>query len=605
MKKLLLILAIGGMIGLVSCNTNDVQIPAAQQGYTYLTWNKYSNYKIVIGKNADKAEVTAAKELQKYIKKISGADLGIYKDNKLKESTNEIIIGKTNREKADTYTIDRDSLGSDGFNIKCINNTLVIAGGSPRGTLYGVFDFLEELGCGFFSVDSEIIPKTDDILLNLSTDITEKPAFEYRDLFWYCAYNEVLSAKLRLNGSLQSGENGRILTENYGNGIEYAGPMFVHTFNQLVPVDEYYDSHPEYFAEIKGKRIKDTSYQLCLTNEEVLQITIDKVKKWLRDNPNAKIVSVSQNDSGVIESYCTCSKCRSINIKEEKSWSGTLIRFVNTVADSIKDEFPDVAVDTICYQFSIKPPVLTKPRDNVIIRYCTGGCSAHPYGECSQSLGVKNDIENWAKISNRIYIWDYTTFFSQYLCPYVNINTFQPNIKFFYNNNVKGVFAQGNYQKGENGEFGELKCYLIAKLLWDPDTDIEKHKKDFLEGYYGSASTEINEYLDFLNLTLEKSGKHFNWGSNDIVDLLKGVSDNELKHLDSLWETANMNVSGNSVHSEHVKRSELSYRFYKLLSHRGEFSDTDNYDSIVSLFYKDCRSLGIVQYSEFAVIPQD
>lgn len=241
----------------------------------------------------------------------------------------------------------------------------------------------------------------------------------------------------------------------------------VHTFNYLVPVNEYYDSHPEYFAEIKGKRMKDPHYQLCLTNNEVLQIVIEKVKQWLHENPNAKIVSVSQNDSGVIESYCTCSECRKINIKEEKSPSGTLIRFVNAVADAIKDEFPDVAVDTLAFQFSVTPPASTKPRDNVIVRYCTGGCSAHPYGECPQSLGVSSDIKNWSKISNRIYIWDYTTFFQQYLCPYLNLDTLQPNIKFFYENNVKGVFAQGNYQKGENGEFGELKCYLLAKLLWD------------------------------------------------------------------------------------------------------------------------------------------
>ncbi len=606
MKKILILLALGGIILFTSCTEKVIKVttsPEVKEGYTYLIKNKSSNYKIIISKTAEKAEITAANELKKYIKKIGDTDLDIYSDDKIKEGNNEIIIGKTNREKEDTSTIDRNELGPDGFNIKFYNNNLIIAGGSARGTLYGVYDFLEELGCLFISVDTESIPYKEEIILDFSMNITEKPAFEYRDLFWYCSYDEALSAKMRLNGSLQTGNTGRILTDTYGGGIEYAGPHFVHTFRFLISKEEYSDSHPEYFAEINGVRMKDSTYQLCLTNEDVLKITIRKVKTWLRKNPDAKIVSVSQNDSGIIESYCTCAKCSKVN-KKEKSNAGTLIRFVNAVADSIKDEFPDVAVDTIAYQFSVTPPVITKPRDNVIIRYCTGGCSAHTYGNCNQNVGVKNDIKKWAEISNRIYIWDYTTFFSQYLCPYANLNTLQPNIKLFYENNVKGIFAQGNYQKGENGEFGELRCYILSKLLWDPYTDVDKHTQDFMKCYYGDASDEITEYLNFLHNTIKKSRKHFNWGTTDIVDLLKSVSDDEINHLDNLWVAALNKASDNSVIKEHINRSGLSYRFYKLLSKRGEFANKRNYESLVSDFYKDCRDLGIIQYSESALIPQ-
>ena len=151
--------------------------------------------------------------------------------------------------------------------------------------------------------------------------------------------------------------------------------------------------------------------------------------------------------------------------REERSKSGTLIRFVNKIAEAIKDEFPDVYVDTLAYQYSIEPPRVTKPLDNVIVRVCTGGCSAHPIGNCPNNSGIKGCIERWAKISNRIYIWDYTTNFAQYLCPFPNLDTLQPNMQFFFENNVKGVFEQGNYQEGLNGEFGELRSYILAKLL--------------------------------------------------------------------------------------------------------------------------------------------
>ena len=162
-------------------------------------------------------------------------------------------------------------------------------------------------------------------------------------------------------------------------------------------------------------------------------ISIDVYKRQLRANPNAKIVSVSQDDSYVINSYCTCEKCSEVN-KEERSNSGTLIRFVNAVADAIKDEFPDVAVDTLAYQYSIEPPRKTEPRDNVIVRVCTGVCSAHAIGECSSSGNISTVIRRWAKISDRIYIWDYTTDFAEYLCPFPNLNSLQGTVQFFAEN---------------------------------------------------------------------------------------------------------------------------------------------------------------------------
>ncbi|MGI6528115.1 MAG: DUF4838 domain-containing protein [Clostridia bacterium] len=579
--------------------TKTYDIPDAPEGIVYLVYEGKSNYKIVVGAKASKAEQYAAEELQKYIKKITGFNIPIIKDNK-KETELEIVVGKTNREK--DYEVDRDSLGEEGFTILWSNKKLVIAGGGDRGTIYGVYDFLESLGCRFFAEGVEKVPSNKTLELQLHEPKSDKPVFEYRDLFWTNTYDPVFSTKLRLNGCLKSGENGRTIPKNLGSGIFYAGPHFVHTFEHLVPASVYFDEHPEYFSEINGERTAKHLYsQLCLTNPDVLKICIDKVKEWLRENPEAKIVSVSQNDSFVIESYCTCSECKKVD-REERSKSGTLIRFVNKIAEAIKDEFPDVYVDTLAYQYSIEPPRVTKPLDNVIVRVCTGGCSAHPIGNCPNNSGIKGCIERWAKISNRIYIWDYTTNFAQYLCPFPNLDTLQPNMQFFFENNVKGVFEQGNYQEGLNGEFGELRSYILAKLLWDPYTDVEIHINEFLETYYGKASPYVKEYVEFLHEKVSAPSVHFNLVV-DAASLYRSLINNEeLAHLDSLWEKAKEEAENERV-LERVRRSELSYRFYKLTSRRGEFADVFEYDRLEKEFYKDCKELGVLRLSEGANIP--
>jgi len=590
MKKIFFIV----LIALQACNN----IPDAGEGEVYLCRNGESAYVIVLGKDASETEKTAAKELQKYLKEITGLAYPVATDDTKKAGKQEILIGKTNREKG-SPAVDREALGSDGYQIFRSGKRIVIAGGGERGTLYGVYTFLESLGCRFFAVGVETVPKKETIVLSLSDVIKEKPVFEYRDVFWSVVFDADISAKLKINGTHadQSGAN-RTIPKESGGGIRFTKPHFVHTFHYLIPADEYFEKHPEYFSEINGKRTSTYLYsQLCLTNPEVLRLSIEKVKTWLRDDPEGKIVSVSQDDSYVIESYCTCPSCAAID-EEEGSHAGALLRFVNAVADAVKEEFPDVAIETLAYQYSVTPPKITKPRDNVIIRLCTGGCNAHPIETCPNNAGAKSNIVNWAKICDRLYIWDYTTNFAHYLAPFPSLNALQPNARFFAENNVKGVFEQGNYQGGHNGEFGDLRAYLLAKLLWNPYTDIEKHKREFLEAYYGKANPYIKEYIDRLHAIFAPANNHFYIIFDPAALFNPYVTDELLLQADNLWEQAKKAADSEEI-SDRVRRAELQYRYYKLMAGRGEYAD----ETTKTQFFADCLELGITRISEGANIP--
>lgn len=509
------------------------------------------------------------------------------------------------------------SLGGDELHISVEKGTVILAGGNGRGVLYAVYRLLEALGCRFYAEDTEVVPTlTEEALteaLAALPEVRESSPFEFRDLYWTCTYRPDMAVKLRLNAGRAGGKSHkRDIPAEWGGCVGYAGPHFVHTFSLLVPPEEFFDTHPEYFSEIEGVRTAKHLYsQLCLSNPEVLAITVERVKEWLRANPEATIVSVSQNDSFVLGSYCTCPACAAVDAAEG-SPAGSLIRFVNAVAEAIETEFPHVAVDTLAYQYSTTPPRLTKPRHNVMVRMCTGGCSSHTIASCGNNGGTKACIEGWAAICDRLYIWDYTTDFAQYLIPFPNLATLRANARYFADNHVKGVFEQGNYQEGKSGEFGELRAFLLSRALWDPDVDDAAEAEAFLGAYYGGGAPFVAEYLRYIHEKVKDT--HFNLvvGAGALWNSL--IPDEDIPMLDGLWARAyNAALKGGvtadgagipaALAALHVERSGLAHRWFKLDGKRGEFAYPAQYDQLVHSFYEDCKRLGVERLSEGANVP--
>ena len=273
----------------------------------------------------------------------------------------------------------------------------------------------------------------------------------------------------------------------------------MHTFYPLIPPKTYFKEDPEWFSELKGKRTYERA-QLCLTNEEMRKELVKNLKANLRKNPAATIASVSQNDW---HGNCQCVKCAAIE-KEEESPAGLMLRFVNYVADDIKEEFPNVAISTLAYQYTRKPPKYVKPRDNVIVRLCSIECSFSTPLADERNQKFRDDIIGWSKISNRLYIWDYTTNFRHHIMPHPNLRVLGPNVKFFAEHNVKGIFEQGAYTTN-GAEMAELRAWVLAKLLWDPSRDGQELIDEFIDGYYGPAAGQVRDYLNVIHDAVEAS----------------------------------------------------------------------------------------------------
>ncbi len=474
--------------------------------HTPLVKNGQSDYTVIYPQNASPSVLLAAREFVNLAEEVTGAVLPMKADSESVTSP-EVLIGYTNRNSQAYGKVAKAQQGNDGFMIRSGEGELVLAGGDQRGTLYAVYTFFEDyVGCRWFTPKITRIPKKSSILVPEISRI-EKPALEYREPYFYEVFSagQEWSVKNKCNGTSAKIDN------EHGGAVRYGA--FVHTFNSIIPPAQYGESHPEYFSMVDGVRKVDHS-QLCLTNPEVLEIAIKKVRQWIKDSPESMIFSVSQNDWG---NYCTCPSCAAIDAEEE-SHAGSLLRFVNAIAADIADDYPEVAIDTLAYQYTRKAPKLTKPLPNVIIRLCSiECCEVHPYRSCHVSKDnlpspsgqpFAQDLADWSDICDRLYIWDYSANFHLYLFPHPTLHAFADNMQFFVENSVKGVFHEGCDGDGGGGYCAELKAYITAKLMWDPYCDVQRHRSEFLIAYYGLAAYKMHQIFDqFLTSALE-GGAH-------------------------------------------------------------------------------------------------
>jgi hypothetical protein len=488
-----------------------------------------TGYRIVLPHSAIPAERYAADELQRYVEKISGARLPIVTDAE-KPNAREIVLGENSHLGEMGAKIEFDKLGPDGFVLVTDGERLIIAGGRPRGTLNAVYSLLEEkLGVRWFTPTIEVVPKKEEIVL---PDLDERrvPVFENRDTDWSEAtHNADFAARHHLNGYHSD------LQEKHGGASALYYP-WVHTFDYLVPPGLYRE-HPEYFPLIDGKR-KGGYVQRCLTNPDVLKISIERVRQWIKEHPEVTIISVSQNDTF---DNCQCERCKAID-DAEGSPAGSLLNFVNAVAEAIEPEHPNIRIDTLAYLYTRKPPKTIRPRRNVIVRLCSYECCfAHPIESCSaeENRRFGEDIASWSRIAPSLYVWDYTTNFAHYQQPFPNFNSAQPNLRFFAQHGIKGLYEEGNGSSGGNGEMEPLRTYVLAELLWNPDTDVQKHINEFTSAYYGNAAPKILAYLDLIHRRgLEKDGHTYIYDEPTSAYLNAGVLKAAEQILDQAEELA-------------------------------------------------------------------
>ena len=489
---------------------------AAQVAALDLVVDGRSDYVIVLAVDAIPAEKFAAEELVLHLEKMSGVKLPIVTDAEPLPS-HAILLGRTRFLKELGVEAQWHQFGKEGYLLRVTGDHLIIAGGQPRGVLYGVYALLEDyLGCRWFAPDTSFIPQRKTIELAelidldpyLAPDVTGTPAFEYRDpkmyvawmvsTWWRDYFDPKYVTRTRNSGSYL---NASVHPIDERHGGRFKIPHFGHNLSQLVPANEFAAAHPEYFSLYEGKRDTEGDLELCLTHPDVVRIAAETLLGWMQADPDADMFFIGQSDT---HRHCQCERCKAacdrytppgkpVSEPGYGGLAGRNLQFVNQVATILEDEFPNMRIGTFAYGATRNPPANITAHPNVVVWYCPiERCGCHPLdrGPINRSFyHLADGIKKWRQISRQVYLYDY----NRGPC---SLLTIAETVRAARRLGVNGVMVDAipDIQTG----FGFLSYWMWMQSLRRLDWDADQGLREFLAAYYGAAGPHVDGYIRLL-----------------------------------------------------------------------------------------------------------
>lgn len=498
----------------------------------------------------------AAEELAAYLQKITGASFKTIKAGEEKEEDSCIYLSNIAAKK---LGIDRRKLNPQELIIKIKDNDVFITGGMRDGTLSAVYYFLENFaGLRFWNMKETLIPETADLTVP-ACDIRKTPDFIFRG----CQGMENPdSLKFGFDCLTKVLENGK--WKRMRNFRDRAKPVD-HGLVRYYVKKDMFKTHPEWFAEINGKRTLAAN-DLCLTNpdlpEYVAQKLIQQIKDCYKVSKKEKIAvpfiySIAREDNA---RWCQCPACKEFAKKHRKS--GLIVNFINQVAKKVHDKYPNIIISTLAYQSAAAPPINIIPEDNVAVQYCFEKRNlARPLTDKSNKKTL-DQLTAWAKISKNLFIWDYAMSFGKFHnkkasyhdFPVPSILHMGEDLRLCRKLGVKGVYVQ-NPSLEERDLWG-LKNWVLSKLYFDSSLDEETLVKNYLKGYYGPAWQGIWGYIQALVVADKRKPSRI-WFYADLAEY-KYFDLQFFKDANKAFNTAEKAVSEAPLYLERVNAARFT-----------------------------------------------
>lgn len=493
---------------------------------------------IILADDAMPQARLAARELRDHILKISGAELAI--TNRPSGKLKPIYIGESARTRE--LGLNLEGIGREGYRITATRDYLALMGRDtlypfyprghtgrevrqklleewqayagekwdfpflalhdprkfnkefgfsmfdPSGTLFAVYDFLEQLGVRWYMPQDcgTVIPKMGDIAA-ARQDIIRRPAFEQRYLRvgWGNHRETFLWSKRQKLGLAELAMIGH-------------GTPLVTAFNK--------QAHPEYFAVIGGKpdlqEVQNGPGTARLA-PPLRDAMVRYGNKFFDRYPELRHLSAAPNDAYIAmddrdrEAGWLREQCGERGKMSDYAWT-----FVNGVAQGLAQKHPDKVVMGLAYSGYRKPPPgIPKLAPNVGATYCQ--TRANEMIDPAQRAEIVAEREEWLRKlpSGEFYIWEYFLWHQKgeplWGVPVIFTKTMQADMQALLGKS-KGEYVEAwPLQGGEMWGIDHLTVCLQARLYWEPGLDLEKYMDEYCRLFYGPAAAEMREFFNF------------------------------------------------------------------------------------------------------------
>ena len=475
---------------------NETDVMLASSGKT--------DYKIVLPSNGDSITAFAAEELSHFFTQATGAKIGTVRDNNAVWTMDAkyLSIGY-NKLAEDAGVKADDDVGTSGFNIVTKGNTVFMLGKTALAALYAVYDFLHyTFGYEAYTEDCYDLNRADVVKLKALT-VKSIPTFDIRfgptTPMWR---NNLWLRRLRF------------VTPEEVMMTPPSGDFWATTLD-LVPIEDYYDEHPEYFSD----QISSTTGKpndLNFSNKGMWEVALESIKELIVKNPDKDRIMFGMQD---VNTWDSSPESKAI-IDKYGANSATIVLCANWLSEHIRDwlatEYPGrtVKLGIFSYRASLNAPVkrdesgayvptypeMKLDKDVFVLLAPIGTDYRYSYDDPQNPVANAESaeaIKAWSAISEELFIWGYSQDFVRYMYPVNTYNTMTDLYRFYKLNNAVALYDQG-VSGGTNGNtaFFELKQYVQSKLAWNVNSDMNTHIQNFIRAYYGEAAEPMQKYFD-------------------------------------------------------------------------------------------------------------
>jgi hypothetical protein len=455
----------------------------------------------------------AANELAHYLGKMTGANFTA--ETTARVPTEALVVGRDEVGAVDAG-FPRMDLGDDGFMIRRAGGRVLIAGDSDRGTLYGVYAFLEKLGCHWFApnfdfygpaggelVPHVVAPEVDD------WNLVERPAFRWRKLYIEEGWSHTTEnlkqmvdwmAKARMNvldcpidyqhWHHTEWDNWRqVLTpelKKRGILIEVGG----HGYPNFLPQEKYFAQHPDWFGMYDGKRSSDPRVVFSTADPDAVRTFVANIKSYLEAHPEIDILDVWPPDGA-----------RWSDAPEDVALGSPAERqmiLLDRLDHELKPDFPKLRLQFIAYEMFTVPPAEHEPDAGIFMEYCPINRSFEsPLYDSSypQNEEYFRDLESWLTgviDPADVTIYSYITKYAWRSLPVLIPHLIVEEARRF---NSMGIGGLATYSEPGSWATFELDHYITARALWNPQLDVNKELIDYTSSRYGAAGPAVLAYL--------------------------------------------------------------------------------------------------------------
>ncbi len=513
----------------------------------YLVKDGATEYTVVIPSNPDTYIDYAKSELVSFFLEATGIELNVLTgaDTAHTPSGKYISLGETRLFATSGLSVDKTLLGRDGVRILTKDLSVYITGGSERGVLYGVYDFLKmNFGYEVYAKDCYTIDTGVTELPLYDYDVTDIPDISLRvragmafnlteendDVMFASRMRTLDDYNYLLLPIYEEFDNENSEWSRYHNGFHY------------LPKSEYETAHPEFYS--------DDGTQLCYTahgNSESFELMTDLCAKkaeqsltwWLPERfPEMNTVHIGVQD---VRTACDCSSCKAFKASHNDSNAAAILKFVNRMGEKVvawmnKEENAaykreNLTFSFFVYQETLTPPFTVNADGTVNIAedlVSPEGVTVRPYTAFSDLIYFKSvddeanaeelkKVEQWSAYVKDGWAWTYGCFFNDYFCFYDFYPFYKDYFGKIYDLGYGYAFPQfHSEQRGADTGFYTLANYLTSKLSWNSSLDADELIADYFDKAYGPAAKKMREFYDECRSWFAKTAASQEWNAESI-----------------------------------------------------------------------------------------